>query len=99
MADDPVTMTYTPELYADICESMADYHMTGWTVCGAEDPAVIELGPEFGAKHPELAGHTVVRVIDRYVNPSHSETLLEFSSAPLTAQEQALADEVLEDLG
>jgi hypothetical protein len=94
---EPVTLDHTPALYADICESMSDYHMTGWTVCGAEDPAVIELGPGFGTKHPELAGHAMVRVIDRYVNCARSETLLEFSSTPITAQEQELADQVAED--
>lgn len=95
---EPVILEHTQELYSDICESMADYHMTGWTVCGSEDPAVIELGPEFGAKHPELAQYTVVRVIDKYVNPSLSQTLLEFSSKPLTNQEQALADQVIDEL-
>lgn len=92
------TLDYTPALYSDICESMADYHMTGWTVCGAEDPAVIELGTEFGVKHPELSELTVVRVIDRYVSSTRSETLLEFSSVPITAQEQAWADQVAEEL-
>lgn len=91
------TLPYTPTLYADICESQADYHMIGWTVCGAEDPAVIQLGPEFGIKHPELSQHTTVRVIDRYVNCAQSETLLEFSSTPPTDAELALADQVAEE--
>jgi hypothetical protein len=94
---EPVTLEHTPELYADVTASMADYHMIGWTVCGAEDPAVIELGPELGAKRPELAGFTVVRVIDRYVNCAKSDTFLHFSTEPLTAQEQVWAAEAAED--
>lgn len=91
------TLPYTPTLYADICESQADYHMIGWTVCGAEDPAVIQLGPEFGIKHPELSGFTVVRVVDQYVNCAKSNTLLDFSNTPITDAEQALADQVAEE--
>lgn len=92
------TLSYTPELYADICASMADYFQTGWTVCGAEDPAVINLGQEFAEKHPELAKYTVVRVIDKYVSPWHSDTLLEFSNAEITDEEYLLYEEVMEDM-
>ena len=92
-----VTLPYTPELFSDVMESMADYQMTGWTVCGTEDPAVITLGPEFAVKYPELSEHSTVRVVDRYVNCALSETLLEFSSTPITDQEQEWADQVAEE--
>lgn len=90
-------MNYTPELYADICDNILDYFQTGWTVCGAEDPAVITFSEELGEKHPELAGYTVVRVIDKYVSPWKSDTLLEFSNNDITDEEYALYEGVMEE--
>ncbi len=90
------TLDYTPELFADIVDNQTDWHQTGETVCGAEDPAVINIGTEFGKKYPELAGLTVVRVIDRYVNPWKSDTLLEFSDREITATEYAQYEELAE---
>lgn len=90
---------YTPELYGDVCDNMLDYFQTGWTVCGAEDPAVISLGEEFGEKHPELAGYTTVRVIDRYVSPWKSDTLLEFSNSDITDEEYKLYEELVDEDG
>ena len=81
------TLTYTPELFADIVDNQIDWYQTGETVCGAEDPAVVYIGTAFGAKHPELAGYSVVRVIDRYANPWKSDTLLEFSNRDATDDE------------
>lgn len=91
------TVSHTPELYADICESMADYFQTGWTVCGAEDPAVINLGQEFAEKHPGLAEYTVVRVIDKYVSPWHSDTLLEFSNDDITDEEYEHYEAIMQE--
>lgn len=91
-------VSHSPELFGDILDNAVDYHQTGWTVCGAEDPAVIHLGPDFGKKHPALAEHSVVRVIDRYASPWHSDTLLEFSSNEITDEEYALYEEVMEDM-
>lgn len=88
------TESYTPELYADICESMTDYFQTGWTVCGAEDPAVLRLGEEFVEKYPEFVDYTIVRVIDKYVSPWKSDTLLEFSNDDITEEEYALYEEI-----
>lgn len=92
------TLDYTPELFGDVMESALDYFQTGWTVCGAEDPAVIHLPEKFGEKHPELAGYTVVRVIDKYVNPSLSDTRLEFSNRDMSEDEYRLYEEVMEDM-
>lgn len=97
---EPITMDYTPELWDDIMVSgdyVLDYFQTGWTVCGAEDPAVIYLPESFDKKHPELAGYTVVRVIDKYVNPSKSDTLLEFSNRGITDEEYAQFDQIADE--
>ena len=91
------TVDYTEELFDDICDSALDYYQTGWTVCGAEDPAVITLGREFGEKHPELKEFTTVRVIDQYVSPWKSDTFLEFSDRPITDEEYALYEGVIDE--
>jgi hypothetical protein len=88
---------YDADLFGDVMDSAVDYHQTGWTVCGAEDPAVITLGKEFGEMHPALAGYEVVRVIDKYVNPSKSDTLLEFSNRDMTDEEYRLYEELVEE--
>jgi hypothetical protein len=88
-----LTVDYSPELFSDAMEFQTDYLLLGETVCGAEDPAVIWLGEDFSAKHPEFKGFTVVRVIDRYVSPWKSDTLLEFSNREATAEEYALSDD------
>ena len=93
----PKTVDYTPELFAAVLEHQTDYWQTGWTVCGAEDPAVIALDDEFGDLHPILKGFTHVRVIDRYVSPWKSDTLLQFSNQEITDAEYALYDEIVED--
>lgn len=85
------TVDYTPELFAEVMENMADYHQIAETVCGAEDPAVITL------REP-VDGFTVVRVINRYVNPWKSDTFLEFSNREVSAGEYALNDELLDEL-
>lgn len=92
------TWAYTSELFGDVMDGALDYFQTGWTVCGAEDPAVIYLPEGFGEKHPELAEYTVVRVIDQYVNPNKSDTLLEFSSEEMTDDEYALYNEIVEEM-
>ena len=89
---------YDRDLFDDICDTAVDYHQTGWTVCGAEDPGVIILGPGFGEIHPALAGYTVVRVIDKYVNANKSDTLLEFSNRDITDEEYLLYEGVMEDM-
>jgi len=91
---EPVTLDYTPELFTDISAHTLDYWQTGWTVCGAEDPAVIALDDEFGELHQEFQGFTIVRVIDRYVSPWKSDTLLEFSTREMTEEEYSLYDEI-----
>jgi len=89
---------YTPDMYGDITDCMLDYHQTGWTVCGAEDPAVITLSEAFGEIHPALAGYEVVRVIDKYVNPNKSDTLLEFSNRDMTDDEYERYEELMEEM-
>lgn len=89
-------LAYTEELYADICIDMLDYFQTGWTVCGAEDPAVILLSDEFGASRPELEEFTVVRVIDVYVSPWKSDTVLRFSTDEITDEEYRLYEEIVD---
>lgn len=89
---------YTPELFGEVMDSALDYYQTGWTVCGAEDPAVISISEEFGEKHPGFESYTTVRVIDQYVSPWHSDTLLEFSSNDITDEEYLLYEEVMEDM-
>jgi len=91
---EPKTVDYTPELFADVTANMLDYMQTGWTVCGAEDPAVITISREFGELHPDLKGYSVVRVIDRYVNSNKSATLLEFSNKEMTDAEYSQYDEI-----
>lgn len=90
------TWDYDSDLFGDVMDSAVDYYQTGWTVCGAEDPAVITLGKEFGEMHPALAGYTTVRVIDKYVGPNKSDTLLEFSSEEMTDEEYRLYEELVE---
>jgi len=91
------TWAYDSDLFGDVMDSAVDYHQTGWTVCGAEDPAVIVLSKKFGEMHPALAGYEIVRVIDKYVNPSKSDTLLEFSNRDMTDEEYRLYDELVEE--
>lgn len=91
------TVDYSRELYADVMENMTDYHQTGWTVCGAADPAVIDIRNLSADKYPELTSYGVVRVIDRYVGPNKSETLLVFSNVEMTGDEYAAHEEAVED--
>jgi hypothetical protein len=77
------TVDYSEDLYGKIMENMADYNQTGETVCGAQDPAVISLNEPL-AEFPEF---TMVRVVDRYINPWNSSTLLIFSNVAITDEE------------
>lgn len=88
-------LKYSQELYADIMAHAAEYFQTSETVCGAEDPAVIELLESFIRKHPELAGYSFVRVVDRYVSPWKSDTLLVFSNEGITPAEYAWYEEMM----
>ncbi len=90
-----VTLDYTPELYREICDAYYDVYQTGWTVCGAQDPAVIYLGDQFGVNHPELAKYGIVRVIDKFLNSWNSATLLEFSNEEMTEKEYEMHEEVM----
>lgn len=92
-----MTVDYTPELFSDAMAHMLDYWQTGWTVCGAEDPAVFTVSEEFGQQHPDFKGYNVVRVIDRYVSAWKSDTLLEFSNQEISDDEYALYNEIAED--
>lgn len=85
------TVDYTAELFAKVMENMADYYQMGETVCGAEDPAVITL-------RKPMDGFTVVRVVNRFVNPWKSDTFLQFSNDELTDAEQELFDEFIDEL-
>lgn len=87
------TVDYTPELIAKVMDNMADYHQTGETVCGAEDPAVISLLQPL----PEFEGCTVVRVLNRYVNPWKSDTFLQFSNEEITEFEYSLYEELADE--
>jgi hypothetical protein len=89
------TVDYSQELYADVMDHMVDYHQTGWTVCGAEDPAVITIRNLPADKYPELTSYGIVRVIDRYMGPNKSETLLVFSHEAITPDEYAAYEEVI----
>lgn len=88
---------YDSDLLGDALDTSLDYVQLGWTVCGAEDPAFIALGKEFGEMHPALAGYEFVRVIDKYVNPNKSDTLLEFSNRDMTDEEFRLYEELREE--
>ena len=92
-----ITVDYTPELYDKVMEHMIDYHMTGWTVCGAQDPAAAYLDDKFGELYPTLKEYSVVRVIDRFLNEWSSETLLEFSNQDITDEEYARYEEVMQE--
>lgn len=91
------TIDYNPDFYQDIMDCMGDYFMIGWTVCGAQDPAVVYLNDEFGKKYPTLKEYSVVRVIDRFLNSWSSETLLEFSNEDMTDAEYKMYEEVMEE--
>lgn len=91
------TVDYSQELYVDVMVNMTDYHQTGWTVCGAQDPAVIHISNLSADKYPELTSYGVVRVIDRYMGPNRSETLLVFSNEAITPDEYARYEELQED--
>ena len=92
-----ITVDYNPELFGHMMDNMGDYFMTGWTVCGAQDPAVVYLDDKFGEKYPTLSKYSVVRVIDRFLNEWSSETLLEFSNEDMTDQEYERYEEVMEE--
>ena len=91
------TVDYTPELFDDIMDSFYDSWLTGYTVCGAQDPMVIELGDEFREKHPAFKNYLYVRVIDKFLNSWSSATLLEFSNVALTDEEYEQAEEILDE--
>lgn len=92
-----ITLDYTKELYNDICYDYAEYFQTGWTVCGAQDPAVIYIGEGFKKKHPELKEYSTVRVIDKYLNEWSSATLLEFSNNNITDEEYELYNAIIDE--
>jgi hypothetical protein len=94
-------LDYTPELYEDVVASFYDYFQLWYTVCGAQDPAIIYLGEEFGKKHPELKEYSVVRVIDKFLNSWSSATLLEFSNQDVTDEEHEMYEKLMreEELG
>ena len=94
---DSTTLDYTPELFEEIMDSFSESCLTGYTVCGAQDPMVIELGDAFKDNHPELAEYSVVRVIDKYLNAWNSATLLEFSNQDITDEEYARYEEVMQE--
>ena len=91
------TVDYTRELMDYIWDSFNESWLIGYTVCGAEDPMVIELGDEFIDSHPEFEEFTYVRVIDKYLNEWNSATLLEFSTRELTDEEYELSEAILKD--
>lgn len=91
---EPKTVPYSPELFQDVLAHQLDYWQLGETVCGAEDPAVITLDNDFSKDHPEFKGFTVCRVIDRYVSPWKSDTLLEFSNRDISSDEYQQSDDL-----
>lgn len=88
---------YSPELFDDIMDSFEDSWLIGYTVCGAQDPMVIDLGEAFGEKHPEFAEYSTVRIIDRFLNSWSSATDMEFSNTPLTDAEYEEANKILDE--
>lgn len=91
------TLDYYPELYNEIMDNHLEYYQIGWTVCGAQDPAVIVLNEEFGKLHPSLAEYSVVRVNNVYLNAWNSDTLLEFSNKDMTDEEYADYEKIMND--
>lgn len=91
------TLDYTPELWNDLMDNFSDYFQIGWTVCGAQDPAIIFMNEEFKKKHPSLASFSVVRVIDKYLNEWNSATLLEFSNNEITDEEYEMYDKIMKE--
>ena len=91
------TFDYNPEFYEDILNCMADFFLTGYTVCGAADPGIVLLSDKFGKMYPSLKEYSVVRVIDRYLNEWNSETLLEFSNEDITDEEYKIYDKLMEE--
>jgi hypothetical protein len=89
------TVDYSADLYGKVMDNMADYHQTGETVCGAQDPAVITLREPVAG----VEGFTVVRVTERYVSPWQSDTFLEFSNDELTAEEYDRYDRIMDEYG
>lgn len=91
------TLEYSESLYADVTADALDYWQQGETVCGAEDPAVISLGPEFATRRPDLAAYSVCRVHETYVSASKSDTFLTFSNEEITGAEYQRWDDLMED--
>lgn len=92
-----LTVDYNRELFSDLIDNMVDWHITGYTVCGAEDPGVLHITKEIGRLYPQLKGYSVVRIIDRFLNEWSSETLLEFSNEDMTEAEYKLYEKVMEE--
>lgn len=92
------TLSYTQELADDVYGNMVECFQTGETVCGALDPAVLEVSETLGKKYPELAGLNMVRVIDQYASPWSSDTLFEFSTQEITPEEYARYEEFVDGL-
>ena len=91
------TVPFTHELFSDIVGDSDEYYQLGETVCGAEDPAVVTLSQRFRDDHPEYRDYTTVRIVNQFVNSNRSDTLLEFSSDPLTEVERRYHEEYMED--
>lgn len=94
-----LTVDYTPELYEEIMDSFGESWLQGYTVCGQQDPAVIELGDHFIDTHPQFEDYTYVRVIDKFLNSWNSATLLEFSNHELTDEEYETYEDILKEEG
>lgn len=92
-----ITLDYTTDLWNDLMDNFEMYYQTGWTVCGAQDPAIIFPNEHFYKKYPELLGCPVVRVIDKYLNEWNSATLLEFSDKDMTDEEYAEYEKLMDE--
>ena len=88
---------FSRELFSDIMDSFNESWLVGYTVCGAEDLMVIELGDEFIDTHPEFEEFTHVRVTEQYLNDWNSATFLEFSCKELTDEEYEESEQILKD--
>ena len=90
------TLNYTQELMTDIFDSNLEYYQTGFTVCGAEDPAVVYLGEAFKKKYPALKDYTVVRIVDTFISAWVSKTTIKFSNKKITKAEYKLYEKIVD---
>lgn len=86
---------YDADIYHEAILCSNEVIITGYSVCAAQDPAVIVLGREFSEKYPQVSRYQFMRVINTPLNEWSTETVLEFSNEDVSDEEMRAYDKIL----